>query len=199
MSVSWAATSYAYRGVGPPDDIIGHQDGALPLGHRHFSPTAVWQTNTDAFAIPTPRSPSPLDMFSYNNNIRSGREAAYGRSFRPQSALANLPNEIFSRIFVLCDDVSLLDAALVCRRWLVLSRRAFMTSYTIESANDFNRLLLLLQSTLTRRWQAPVPCPIEPADASTRMCPQVTCTGYCRRFLYSTLFALIGWAHATRL
>ncbi|CAG7854976.1 SubName: Full=Uncharacterized protein {ECO:0000313/EMBL:CCA72842.1} [Serendipita indica DSM 11827] len=151
MSVSWAATSYAYRGVGPPDDIIGHQDGALPLGHRHFSPTAVWQTNTDAFAIPTPRSPSPLDMFSYNNNIRSGREAAYGRSFRPQSALANLPNEIFSRIFVLCDDVSLLDAALVCRRWLVLSRRAFMTSYTIESANDFNRLLLLLQSTNTFR------------------------------------------------
>ena len=150
MSVTLAATSCVYRNVGTPDDIIARQDGALPLGHRHFSPTELWQTNTDVFTTPTSRPSSP-DMFSYNSHVLSGRATPYGRPLRPQSVLANLPNEIFARILLLCDDGSLLDAALVCRRWLVLSRRAFMTSYTIESTNDFNRLLLLLQSTNTFR------------------------------------------------
>lgn len=50
------------------------------------------------------------------------------------------------RIFSFCDEQTLLDAALVSRRWLELARRAFFASYSIQSVADLRLLRGLIHS-----------------------------------------------------
>jgi hypothetical protein len=64
-------------------------------------------------------------------------------SRRPWSSLAGLPEPVLLRVLSHCDEETQLEAALVCRRWLRLSRMVYFASFTIHSSADHGLLRLL--------------------------------------------------------
>lgn len=63
-----------------------------------------------------------------------------------KSAGASLPDVVIMRLLSYCDEVTLLESALVSRHWLMLSRRVLFSSYTIASGEDIRMLFKFLQS-----------------------------------------------------
>ena len=64
---------------------------------------------------------------------------------RPGFTMSNFPESVLLRLLSHCDEEMQLEAALVCRGWLILSRKVYFSSYTIQSTSNYRLLLLLLQ------------------------------------------------------
>ncbi|KAG8831574.1 hypothetical protein FRC17_002927 [Serendipita sp. 399] len=94
-----------------------------------------------------------IQSFRNGNRHVTNQYHGYGTTHGQYNAYApysvaqinRLPEEITLRILSFCDESTLLDVALASRRWLALARRAFFSSYTIDSSASLRLLLLFLQ------------------------------------------------------
>lgn len=102
------------------------------------------QTNAQAAYAPYRFDLTNAQHIPQYNSPNAG--SVYRSNMGPFRVHPDVTTVIILRIFSFCDEQTLLDAALVSRRWLELSRRALFATYEIHSTSDLRLLRALIHS-----------------------------------------------------
>src|SRR4051812_37826310 len=97
------------------------------LHHSQLPPEFMY-SRPNPFGFFDPTAATSSSGGSYYSNAPS-YNPSLARQRGPQSAAARLPEAVLLRLLSYCDEIALLDAALVCRYWLVLSRRVYFANF----------------------------------------------------------------------